>query len=1133
MPRGCTTPQSMLTNLLASMMVNGRSPQADTENFFRDGVAPTSADDMRQYLQSLLDSKEKQLQKAGALGQRVLAQQMELEERVRQLQDIDGESAKVGEVSSEIRLRYRDLANTLKAWDEENVHLSSTFGNADVVQPQPSPTPDLSQNLSLNDQPAPSASQSRRAKNAARRANDVEFAFEIGSGLLTEVRRLQSILAERDKAVQDMKEEKDDLEKAVYSLQSALRAQEQNSDKFKEENWNLEVSLHEMRTQLSDAQVTAQRGEAEMVRLTKVLTSTREFNESYKKEVERLTTESTRAKAGVAQLSKNAAASAGERSNLQQSVDKSDVELARSSRLPPRPGSPTSSAIGYSDVQTPRMSEDQDSTSSLVDTTNTPARLPYGPEPSSSRPLLDLNHENRALQQKLVRAQHQISTLKDTLDRENLLRMESRHRMVEGVMDERMDDDDEDEIDETSYTRDAISQYRNRVGKRPLKLLRDASNAPLEKDMNVSMKLLLDMDNNSLFPAIQELQKGIILYKKSIQSLTWSCERYFTSSLDDSKRHDDNGLVQARRQRWFLELMHALEEWTSWDHLHSLLKWKEIRKQLQQLVSTQPPYISSQVRQNRSMLVTQSQVTTLDNSVIFDDMDEIADCLLFVLYDKSQHKKMLDMSRSDAQIFVDLLDEVPRLKPNDMLYRLCERNLRKLCGHTGLLPSAFYLQKEEFKEISVDAVASGGFGQVYRGKHKDTEVAIKVPAMYYKEKSRKFQKAEAIVWKRISHPNIVPFLGVADVKGSSLCMVSVWMVHGDLASYLVQFPRCNRFDLITGITEGLQYMHGLDIVHGDLKSVNVLVNDMKQACLADFGLSHVMMNVLGASVAMTSATMAGTYRWMAPELLRLEKTHATFESDIYSLAMVMIEVFSGQIPFPSFRDPLVIIKVMEGVQPPHPGSLAVLDWAKRPQLPAILSCIRRARSHYIPSPAKSLVASIIEMCSLISRNRNSSKVLADHCKVLFDVAQEEYFNEDSPEEFKSELESLLQTIKSKVEEWVNLNWFKTFTQQETIFSEIRSFHVDIEFFRKRYTLAAKNELIVWRTAHDTQSKADQEELRNFLTDIANEKELRDMCRKENIGVLQEDFLAFHNFIQKTGQLKPLGNIFSDVIGITW
>jgi cell division protein FtsB len=59
-----------------------------------------------------------------------------------------------------------------------------------------------------------------------------EFAFEIGSGLLTEVRRLQSLLGERDKAIQDMKEEKDDLERSVEALRSNLQTQEQNAGAF-------------------------------------------------------------------------------------------------------------------------------------------------------------------------------------------------------------------------------------------------------------------------------------------------------------------------------------------------------------------------------------------------------------------------------------------------------------------------------------------------------------------------------------------------------------------------------------------------------------------------------------------------------------------------------------------------------------------------------------------------------------------------------------------------------------------------------------------------------------------------------------------------------------------------------------
>lgn len=233
----------------------------------------SSAGQRKFRLQLLLDNKEKQLQQAGTLGQRVLAQQIELEEKIRQLQEFDAERAEGEELDTDARERYRELAETIAAWDAENAQLSSTFG-----QKRP-PTQQSSPALPVNDLPreeperskasASSAAQSRRAKNAAHRADDVEFAFEIGSGLLTEVRRLQSLLGERDKAIQDMKEEKDDLEKTVESLRTALRSQEQSSDKFKEENWNLEVTLQEVRTQYSDSQSAIVRLEGEHKRLTK------------------------------------------------------------------------------------------------------------------------------------------------------------------------------------------------------------------------------------------------------------------------------------------------------------------------------------------------------------------------------------------------------------------------------------------------------------------------------------------------------------------------------------------------------------------------------------------------------------------------------------------------------------------------------------------------------------------------------------------------------------------------------------------------------------------------------------------------------------------------------------------------
>ncbi|KAF8555508.1 hypothetical protein OG21DRAFT_1367981, partial [Imleria badia] len=87
----------------------------------------TSPSERKFHLQLLLDNKENQLQQAGALGQRVLAQQIELEEKIRDLQDFDVERGDDEDLDAEARKRYRELADTVKAWDLENAQLSSAF----------------------------------------------------------------------------------------------------------------------------------------------------------------------------------------------------------------------------------------------------------------------------------------------------------------------------------------------------------------------------------------------------------------------------------------------------------------------------------------------------------------------------------------------------------------------------------------------------------------------------------------------------------------------------------------------------------------------------------------------------------------------------------------------------------------------------------------------------------------------------------------------------------------------------------------------------------------------------------------------------------------------------------------------
>ncbi|KAG6873178.1 hypothetical protein C0995_001788 [Termitomyces sp. Mi166 len=420
----------------------------------------SSAGDMKFHLQTILDNKEKQLQQAATLGQRVLAQRVELEERIRQLQELEAEKADDDVVDTTARERYHELADTMLAWDGENAQLSTAFGSSKRGLNGKAPSPSFAFAELPREEPerskpfaGTSAAQSRRAKNAAHRADDVEFAFEIGSGLLTEVRRLQSLLGERDKAIQDMKEEKDDADKTVEALRTTLRQQEQNSDKYKEENWNLEVKIQELQTQLGDSQASTQRLEGEQKRLTKLLAASREASDQYKNESERLATlvQETKAKheTDVAQARRHAAGLARDKSDLQQTIDNLKNEVAKASRRFPRFGSPlTPGGVAASDgLLTPAGGDNGDADlftgGASTNRRKIDSSLIFGedlgdydddtPDASPVRvPFLAANHpsnEVEALQQRLAHAQRQINTLKGTLNREKQLRMEYRSKL--------------------------------------------------------------------------------------------------------------------------------------------------------------------------------------------------------------------------------------------------------------------------------------------------------------------------------------------------------------------------------------------------------------------------------------------------------------------------------------------------------------------------------------------------------------------------------------------------------------------------------------------------------------------------------------------------------------------------------
>jgi len=166
-------------------------------------------------------------------------------------------------------------------------------------------------------------------------------------------------------------------------------------------------------------------------------------------------------------------------------------------------------------------------------------------------------------------------------------------------------------------------------------------------------------------------------------------------------------------------------------------------------------------------------------------------------------------------------------------------------------------------------------------------------------------------------------LGLSRVR-SRLCFVSPWAENGHIIKYLRHNPTADRLLLCLDVAAGIEYLHQNTTIHGDLKGANILVNDAARACVADFGLSYVNdSQILHWTSQSSAASKGGTTRWQAPELLEgAGLVHNTPASDMYALACVYYEIFTGAIPFFDCpRESTVIAKVKEGGRPTCPSKV--------------------------------------------------------------------------------------------------------------------------------------------------------------------------------------------------------------------
>ncbi|XP_060188505.1 serine/threonine-protein kinase STY13-like isoform X1 [Lycium barbarum] len=236
---------------------------------------------------------------------------------------------------------------------------------------------------------------------------------------------------------------------------------------------------------------------------------------------------------------------------------------------------------------------------------------------------------------------------------------------------------------------------------------------------------------------------------------------------------------------------------------------------------------------------------------------------------------------------------------------------------------------ENYDEWTIDlrklnmgpAFAQGAFGKLYKGTYNGEDVAIKLLERPENDLERaqlmeqQFQQ-EVMMLANLKHPNIVRFIGGCR-KPMVWCIVTEYAKGGSVRQFLNK--RQNRsvplklaVKQALDVARGMEYVHGLNLIHRDLKSDNLLIAADKSIKIADFGVARIEVQTEG----MTPET--GTYRWMAPEMI--QHRPYTQKVDVYSFGIVLWELITGMLPFQNMTAVQAAFAVVnKGVRPTIPS----------------------------------------------------------------------------------------------------------------------------------------------------------------------------------------------------------------------
>ncbi|GAW04957.1 kinase-like protein [Lentinula edodes] len=237
----------------------------------------------------------------------------------------------------------------------------------------------------------------------------------------------------------------------------------------------------------------------------------------------------------------------------------------------------------------------------------------------------------------------------------------------------------------------------------------------------------------------------------------------------------------------------------------------------------------------------------------------------------------------------------------------------------------------EYANVCLESLPDkcNAWSSTYRGLHKGRSICVKVwrgegLVLPSQERTGFFRKLEreVLAWQVLSHPNIGAVHGLLFTLNNLPSVVTPYYPNGDINSYVSNNPCIDLKALVLGVATGLRFLHHLNppISHGDVRGCNVFITDDGVPVLSEIGLS-----LLPTPPDWTIPSDDGT-RWMAPEVMDPRSiSSSNFDclttpmSDVYSFGMMMLEVYTGKVPFYTRRFyGRVVLDIMRGMRPSRP-----------------------------------------------------------------------------------------------------------------------------------------------------------------------------------------------------------------------